>query len=144
MKHYNKAKELFDMDAVEFTGGVSEEVIQKAERTLNLTFPESYRSFLKEFGAGDVGGEVVFGLLENERENSDLDMLKITQVEHDYKMPKHMVVIFYNAFDDCLYCLDTSRMIEGECPMMRVSSDYADIEEVAESFGEFLLDLVEE
>ncbi len=144
MIHYNKAKELLDMEAVEFTGGVSEDIIRNAEKTLNLTFPESYRSFLMEFGAGDIGGEVVFGLIAKEHENSDMDMMKITQVEHDYKMPKYMAVIFYNSFDDCLYCLDTSQMKEGECPVVRVSSDYEDVEIVAESFGEFLLDLVEE
>lgn len=46
------------MDEVDFTGAVTAEEIQKAEKLLNITFPESYKAFLLDFGAGDIGGEV--------------------------------------------------------------------------------------
>ena len=37
-------------DYAEFSGPVSEELIQKAESILGVKFPPSYRRFLKEFG----------------------------------------------------------------------------------------------
>ena len=38
----------------------SEEEISEVERMLSVTLPCSYREFLKEFGGGDFGSEVVF------------------------------------------------------------------------------------
>lgn len=144
MDYYKKAKTLFDMNTVDFTGGVNIDKISKAEQTLKLTFPESYKAFLQDFGAGDVGGEVIFGIVNNKQEHADLDMVKITGMEHKYKMPKHMVVIYYSESDDKLYCLDTSQMCEKECPVVSVPSDYVNITKVASSFGEFLYEMVEE
>ena len=142
MDNYIKAKEILDMDAVDFTGAVTIEEIQKAEQKLNVKFPESYKAFLKDFGAGDVGGEVIFGIVNNEREDEDIDMVKITRMEHEYKMPKHMVVIYYDESNDSLCCLDTSKMNNNECPVVSVPNDYEDIEIVADSFGEFLYEMV--
>lgn len=142
MEYYIKAKECLDIDATEFTGAVSIAEIEKAEKMLNVTFPESYKAFLKEFGAGDVGGEIIFGIVKDDRKDEDVNMVKITQMEHDYKMPKHMIVIHYSEYDDCLYCLDTSKMNSGECPVVAVPDDYININMVANTFGEFFYQMV--
>ena len=139
MEYYHKAKKLLDMDAVDFTGAVTTEEIQKAEKFLNVTFPESYKAFLLDFGAGDIGGEVIFGIVKNKQKDADIDMVKITCMEHEYQMPKQMAVIFYDSLDDSLYCLDTSKMCEGECPVVSVPSDYTNIKIVADGFGEFFI-----
>ena len=144
MEYYHKAKKLLDMDAVDFTGAVTTEEIQKAEKLLNITFPESYKAFLLDFGAGDIGGEVIFGIVKNKQKDADIDTVKITRMEHEYQMPKHMAVIFYDSSDDSLYCLNTSKMCEGECPVVSVPSDYSNIKVVADSFGEFFYQLVED
>ena len=45
MKYYKKAKEMMDMDAVEFIGGVSANEIDNAIESLSVAFPESYKAF---------------------------------------------------------------------------------------------------
>lgn len=151
MEFYNKAKEIINMDITEFTGGVPEDVINNAMKTLNLTFPESYKAFLTDFGSGDAGGEIIFGLTEGEEDNGyeyddkydgAEDVVKITQMEHKNKMPECMLVINYSYCGDSFYCLDTSKMKNGECPVVEVSGDYKNIETVAESFGEFFYNYV--
>lgn len=57
MNYYKKAKELMDMDATEFVGGVSEGEIKNAMKALSVVFPESYKAFLADFGGGDAGGD---------------------------------------------------------------------------------------
>ena len=142
MEYFKKCKLLIDYDAVEFTGGVESSEIDNAEKKLNMKFPKSYKEFLLQFGAGDIGGEVIFGITK--KKNSDIDMVKITKMEHDYKMPKYMIVINYNASSDSLVCLDTSKFEQEECPVVSVPNDYKDIRFVANSFGEFLFNLLTE
>lgn len=152
MKFYNKAKEIINLDITEFTGGVPEDIINNAMETLNLPFPESYKAFLADFGSGDAGGEIIFGLIEDKEDSGYSyddkydgaeDVVKITQIEHRNKMPEYMVVINYNdSADGLFYCLDTSKMENGECPVVEVSGDYKNIEIVAESFGKFFYNYV--
>ncbi|QWH39340.1 SMI1/KNR4 family protein [Bacillus mycoides] len=50
----NSDAEVFD--------GVNEEEILAAERQLAITFPETYREILAEFGSLEIGSEEIFGL----------------------------------------------------------------------------------
>ena len=152
MKFYNKAKEIINLDITEFEGGVTEDIINNAMETLGVVFPESYKAFLSDFGGGDAGGEIIFGLRNNKNETEaeyegqeDIkDVVQVTQMEHRYKMPKHMVVINYTVSNNSLYCLDTSKMENGECPVVEVPEDYKNIKIVSESFGKFFYDYVME
>lgn len=149
MEFYNKAKEIINLDITEFTGGVTEDIINSAMETLGVDFPESYKAFLADFGSGDAGGEIIFGLTNNRDgstedygEEDTQDVVEITQMEHKYKMPGCMVVINYCYSNSSLYCLDTSKMENGECPVVRVPEDYKNIETEAESFGRFFYNYV--
>ncbi|MDE6616956.1 MAG: SMI1/KNR4 family protein [Lachnospiraceae bacterium] len=149
MEFYNKAKEIINMDITEFTGGVTDDIINSAMKTLGVVFPESYKAFLSDFGSGDAGGEIIFGLeagrkdiTEDYGEEDTWDVVKITQMEHNYKMPGCMVVINYCSSNNSLYCLDTSKMKNGECPVVKVPGDYKNIETEAESFGMFFYNYV--
>lgn len=154
MEFYNKAKKIIDLGITEFTGGVTDDIINNAMETLGLEFPESYKAFLSDFGGGDAGGEIIFGLTANKNKHTmeyegqgDIeDVVQITQMEHKYKMPGYMVVINYceSDGDGLFYCLDTSRMKDGECPVVKVPEDYKNIETVSESFGKFFYDYVKE
>ena len=59
---YEKAKSLC---GEYITGPVSDEVIEKAEKELGLRFPDSYRSFLRNYGEGGVIGVSIIGLEED-------------------------------------------------------------------------------
>lgn len=142
MKYYMEAKEMFDEEAVEFTGGVSQKDIENTEKKLGVTLPESYKAFLQDCGAGDVGGEVILGITLEEDE--ELDMTVITLNEREQGLPKNMVIVYYGWDDDMLYCLDTSQMKEKECPVAALDKEYHIESIVAASFGEFLYQMVED
>ena len=43
-----------------------EEHVSRAEHALGLSFPPSYRRFLRELGAGGVGSEEIYGLINDD------------------------------------------------------------------------------
>ncbi len=131
MKYYKKAKEIMDMDATEFIGGVPESKIEDAMKTLSVVLPESYKAFLTDFGGGDAGGEIIFGITENE----DDDIVIATQMERSQGMPEKLVIIGF--FSDTLVCLDTGKMRDGECPVVELDDGYNETI-VADTFGKFL------
>lgn len=134
MEFYERAKELMDMDATEFVGGVSDEEIRHAMDELSVVFPESYKAFLADFGGGDAGGQVIMGITDIEEEN----VVKATQMERSVGMPEHFIII--DVVCDMLCCLDISKMKNGECPVVMLTEDYEIEETVAESFGQYLFD----
>lgn len=138
MRYYKKAKDMMDMDATEFIGGVSEGEIERAMKSLSVAFPESYTAFLMDFGGGDAGGEVILGLTNREED----DVVIATQMERRQGLPENLIIIGF--WQDTLVCLDTGRMNHGECPVVEVGEDYSQTEVAADSFGKFLYEYVEE
>lgn len=136
MKYYKKAKEMMDMNATEFIGGVSESEVENAMKALSVIFSESYKAFLVDFGGGDAGGEVIFGITNHQED----DIVIITQEERSVGLPKNLVVIGFwsNAF----ICLDTSEMKSGKCPVVEVND--GEIEVIADTFGKFLYEYLDE
>lgn len=137
MDYYKKAKEMIDMDAAEFTGGVSKSEIENAMKALAVVLPESYQAFLTDFGGGDAGGEIIFGITNNEED----DIVTATQMERSQGLPEKFVIIGF--WDDALVCLDTDRMSNGECPVVEVYDDYSE-EIIADTFGKFLYEYLSE
>ena len=138
MNYYKKAKKYMDMDAAEFVCGISENEIENAMKTLSVVFPESYKAFLSDFGGGDAGGEIIFGITNNEED----DVVIATQMERSQGLPKNLIIIGFS--NDTLVCLDTSKMNNGECPVVEVNDDYSEIEVVADTFGKFLYEYLNE
>lgn len=138
MNYYKKAKKYMDMDAAEFVGGISENEIENAMKTLSVVFPESYKAFLSDFGGGDAGGEIIFGITNNEED----DVVIVTQMERSQGLPKNLIIIGFS--NDTLVCLDTSKMNNGECPVVEVNDDYSKIEVAADTFGKFLYEYLNE
>jgi len=69
MDHYEAAKSLlneFDEEDINFYGPIREETILKAETMLGFSFPPTYRRFLAEYGAGDVGASEFYGILADD------------------------------------------------------------------------------
>lgn len=101
MEYYKKAKEMMDMNATELIGGVSKNKIENAMKSLSAAFPESYKAFLADFGGGDVGGEIIFGITDSEED----DVVIVTQMERSQGLPQNLIVIGF--WNDVLICLDT-------------------------------------
>lgn len=139
-----------------FNGPCSLNVIKNAERALSLSFPESYKIFLAEVGAGGVEGDYIYGLGKN-----DFDFLgelpEITAYHvvwsnlferRHFLHPLHLITI-YDLGDGTTYCLDTSQMDEyNECPVVVWPiGGYEEtpvLEIIAKDFGEFFLKKIEE
>lgn len=138
MNYYKKAKKYMDMDAAGFVGGISENEIENAMKKLSVVFPESYKAFLSDFGGGDAGGEIIFGITNNEED----DVVIATQMERSQGLPKNLIIIGFS--NDTLVCLDTSKMNNGECPVVEVNDDYSETEVVADTFGKFLYEYLNE
>ncbi|MCM1091786.1 MAG: SMI1/KNR4 family protein [Muribaculum sp.] len=137
MNYYKKAKKLMDIDATEFVGGVSENEVEDAMKALGVVFPESYKAFLADFGGGDAGGEIIFGITDNEED----DVVIVTRQERGEGLPHNLVIIGF--WEDTLICLDTDKMKNGECPVLEVDDEYCG-EEIADTFGRFLYDYLNE
>lgn len=94
---------LLDFEFVDFAGPQAEEAVRDAEVNLGVTFPPSYRVFLKEFGAGGVESEEVVGLGGPDH----LDIVKLTKRlrERDNHLPDCLLPLRNDGFGnyDCIH-----------------------------------------
>ena len=63
-------------------------------------------------------------------------------MERSQGFPKNLIIIGFS--NDTLVCLDTSKMNNGECPVVEVNYDYSKIELIADTFGKFLYEYLDE
>jgi hypothetical protein len=96
-----------------FSGPVPHEQVARAEEQLGVSFPPSYRAFLRHFGTGrvhhyrllGVGGEGLWG-----------DVVAVNHLALP-RPPAHLVRIAETPTEHTFY-LDTSeRDADGECPV---------------------------
>lgn len=148
---YEKALKLISekMDMCDFLGPRPESMISAAENVLNLKLRGSYRDFLMRFGTGNIGSYEIFGITTGEFENSSVpNAVWYTLTERKtYNLPENLFII-YDTSSDELYCLDFSEKKEIEPPVVSyapgISMDYQEFRVVAQSFGDFLLEILEE
>lgn len=137
------AQRIYAFDEREFGQGASYEEIQQAQQQLGVRFPLSYVSFLKEFGWGGIGYWELFGL------GSDvpihLNLIIQTRSEREEMQPKlaaHLIPIMNNGAGD-LYCLNSKKMREGECPVVFWDHEAGSDQEPDEDAENFLFWLSE-
>src|SRR5690606_21827122 len=70
MQDYQAAKSLIENNDGDFSGPKPEGIVVSAEQALNLTFPPSYRHFLLDLGCGSIGGLEIYGVIDEEFEDS--------------------------------------------------------------------------
>ncbi|WP_176489501.1 SMI1/KNR4 family protein [Brevibacillus laterosporus] len=95
-----------------FVGALDNNKISSIETMLNAELSDSYKWFLGEYGTGGViGVEILGGGLRGiptcVRETVDW---------REYGLSEEFVVI--ENFGEGVYCLDTSRIENGECPVV--------------------------
>jgi hypothetical protein len=107
LKQIARAGEYFDA-----LGQVPETAIVQIEKELDVTLPESYKWYVRNYGQGGIGGVEIFGVGLN-------NVLPCVEITNDYRrvgLPKQYVVI--QNVDEWIYCLDTETMTNGECPVV--------------------------
>ena len=115
-------KELFErtikLCGAHFRGGVAEDIIRKYEEMLEVTLPASYKEFIKMYGAGGSCGQYIYGI-EKEEYSS---MWKYTEEYRKKRIiPKEYIVVRHVVTyeEDFLICLNSSNMVDGECPAVK-------------------------
>ncbi|WP_166000883.1 SMI1/KNR4 family protein [Bacillus sp. Cs-700] len=121
------------MEADDFTGGVDERQITYVQDKLDRKLPKSYQWFLKNYGSGGVFGVDIVGIAKN----NIASVIRETKRYQTLGMGKNLVVV--EDQDEYAYCLDTSIMENGECPVIAWNrSGGLDDYYTASNFYEFL------
>lgn len=132
-----KAFNFIDESNGDFDGEKPQSLIEKAEKTLGLYFPRSYKAFLQKYGCGDADGVEFYGVINDDFENSSVpDAIWLTLEERKTGLPNHLVIISSSG-DGSYYALDTSKMIGHECPVILVGID-GDETVTHENFASFV------
>ncbi|WP_027946949.1 SMI1/KNR4 family protein [Amycolatopsis taiwanensis] len=103
-----------------FTGGLSEKDIARAEAALAATFPPSYRLFISELGSCEAGGVEIMGVYRTPTGGDRLygTVSETLDAREDNRFPLSLLVIEYDGMGGII-CLDSSEQNEdGEYPVV--------------------------
>jgi hypothetical protein len=129
---------------VQIAGPVSEAQITAAEEALGVTFPPSYRTFLRTFGGIQIPPHLgivhdFMGVDRDQTRQTDVVNQTLTaRVER--KLAEHLVVVGMGAQCQEWFCLDVSREnAAGEYPVVMFDAkDNAVDQQFYEDFGQML------
>ena len=123
-------------DACEIAGPAPESAIHEAEAALGVTFPPSYRNFLRTFGGIQIPKHlgIVHDFVGLETREVTLD------ARAHKKLGSSLVVVGKGAVDQEWFCLDASRpTAEGEYPVLLFDArDNALDQQFYDDFGQML------
>ncbi|WEO94652.1 SMI1/KNR4 family protein [Streptomyces sp. FXJ1.172] len=131
-------------DECNFTGGLSEQDIARAEAELATTFPPSYRFFLAELGSCEAGGVELLGIYRPPaRGDQLLDTVSETlDARNDERFPPDLLVIEYDGMGGIISLDSAQRNENGEYPVVAWDPG-ADArrgpERLADDFGTYAL-----
>jgi hypothetical protein len=133
-------------DDAHFAGPRDETLVAAAEAALGVTFPPTYRRFVRELGAGGIGAEEVYGVICEDFRGPIPDGIWMTlKIRADSNLPDAMVVI-YDVGESEYFVLDTAQTdAVGDCPIVLWYPHWeqGDAREViAPDFGSFFLSVV--
>ncbi len=125
-------------------------LIHQAQDRLSVKFPETYRRFLLEYGAGGIGPFEIFGVVQDDFENPDyhhIDVIWLTLKERqEWNLPKILLPVF-DLGDGELFCLDLRVDEAKEAKVVGFTPGYSSAEQsleiIAEDFGKFFLDQIQ-
>jgi hypothetical protein len=120
-----------------FFGQVEEQRIVDEEKKLGVKFPESYRKFLLNYGCASFSASSFEGI------GIYSSVTRCTE-----RMRKHINIpnelIYILSDDEEIYLLDTSQMINYECPVVKydleAQGEKLRREPVSPSFGDFFIE----
>ena len=126
-------KKVEDQCGSYWTGGVDKSLISKFSEKLNVNFPKSYMEFLNKFGEGGICGTYYFGI---KREDYASVYNKTIEYRNTYKINPKWIVISdeSNEWEAYILCLDTNRMKDGECPIVKYDYVHSEEEDYNENF----------
>lgn len=130
-------------------GGKTDDEIKKSEKLLSLNFSKQCKEFYKKYGYLSFFGNEIFGI-DPDDDSGILEGNSVAYALNDreeYNLPVCWLPI-YNYEDGNMAYLDYSSLNEEEEPSVIMAFyngvKYEKVEIVAEDFGSFVLQLVEE
>ncbi len=133
----------------DFGAGATNNDIRQAEDILKVRLPNSYKAFLLEFGWGGVEHFEIYGLGRGVPKY--LDLIYMTRSEREEVEPplkRHLIPVLNDGGGNH-YCLDTSKLSNGECPIVFWAHDdemgsNQQPDQIAHNFSEWLASLLNE
>ncbi|USK79404.1 SMI1/KNR4 family protein [Peribacillus frigoritolerans] len=121
----------------DFTGGVSEDKVEETENKLQVPLPESYKWFLKNYGSGGSFGIDIIGY--------DLVGASVVTATKDHQKYYGLIdgIVVIEDIDEFAYCLDTNKMINGECPVIMWDNQEGYGRKLADNFADYFIDRLE-
>lgn len=149
MTDLEQAIQLIDgMASADFHGPKAEVLVVQAEQALGLTFPPTYRQFLRSVGCGAVSSNEFFGIVDGDFENSSVpDAIWLTlRHQRMSRLPRSLILVSETG-DGGYYAIDRSQVASnGESPVVEWWPGMPDASGngrvVAEDFGSFFLQRV--
>jgi antitoxin YobK len=104
---------------VYWLGAASPDQIGTLERTLGVVLPDSFKRFLAAYGGGGIVSAEVSGIEANDASiDSGGTVLGDTEkCRGRYALPNYLVAIYLHD-DEVCWCLDTSKLVNNECPVV--------------------------
>ncbi|WP_339200743.1 SMI1/KNR4 family protein [Peribacillus sp. FSL P2-0133] len=121
----------------DFTGGVSEDKVEETENKLQVSLPESYKWFLKNYGSGGSFGIDIIGY--------DLVGALVAAATKDHQKYYGLIdgLVVIEDIDEFAYCLDTNKMKNGECPVITWDNQEGYGRKLADNFLDYFIERLE-
>ena len=134
-------------NSCEIAGPVPEAAITAAEQALGVTFPPSYRTFLRTFGGIAIPAHlgIVHDFVGMHSTDSAADVVKRTlDARVERKLSENLVVVGMGAQYQEWFCLDVSRtQPNGEAPVVMYDArDNALDQQFYDDFGQMLQEVM--
>lgn len=121
-----------------FYGKVEEKYINNAKEQLQVSFPESYKQFLRQYGSGGVLGIIISGVQSND--NSSV----VSGTERYRKLGLDIKCVVVQDCGEFAMCLDMSEMVDSECPVVSWDRASKTKNKRYKNFYDYLIDILNE
>ena len=150
LKNYNRALEIINENRECFlsVGERSKELVLKAEDALGFRLSNQYKDFVLKFGAANFGAEEFYGLIDDDFEDSSTpDTVWMTLSERQESgLPENLLIVYHTGSEE-MFCLDFNNLNNDGEPkvvsfLIGVDAEYQTYKVIANDFGDFLLDMI--
>ena len=130
-----------------FAGGAADDVIGDFERALGVEFPQSYKLFLKKYGALSFAGDTYYGITKSGVNSTSVPSVAFAtkSARADGDADDSMIVVKASGYGP-IYSIDTSIVgATGEPAVVETELSFKRTKDkniIYQSFEEFFIDMV--
>jgi len=119
--------------------------IVAAEQILGVKFPRSYTMFLEKYGVAGIFGFEIYGIIKDPATDEGCvpNGIWYTLIERKESKLPHDYIVIGDTGEGSLYVIDTAQKDENAESPVLIWDASGETEQIADSFGEFLLEQLE-